>query len=248
MNLASKLQAIEPQTRASPLQGFEYVRGYGVHSLPFDSGHVLALRVLPENDFAPYISIWHRTPDGLWSIFISGPRLDTACPRYFGAAAHHVQFSNIILTWTGPRDLLIEMDSPKLVWSVSMKTTKLIRVMNVMSARMPERLWRSSTMLRAMERIAGALFNLGDMTLSGILPNGHFGILMPKRMFFIESATANLDGEDLGEPTRIEENPSIGDLKLPARPIFAIGKGYFEIQDPIEYQRTIEEIGIIKKK
>ncbi len=49
-------------------------------------GHVLALRVFPENDFAPYRSIWHRTPDGTWSIYVDGPRVDTACPRYFGAA------------------------------------------------------------------------------------------------------------------------------------------------------------------
>ncbi len=242
MNLARELQAIKPLTRTSPLPGFEYIRGFGVFSSPFDSGHVLALRVFPENDFAPYTAIWHRAPDGLWSIFVDAPRLDIACPRYFGSAAHHVQFSHITLTWTGPMELLIEMDSPRLVWSVSMATTPLIRIMNMISPRLPEPLWRAPIMLRAMEWIGRTLFDLGDMTLSGIVPNGHFGILMPQRMFLITSAKADLEGRDLGQPTRSKENPSIGDVRLPARPTFAVGRGYFKIQDPIEYEKTIKEL------
>ena len=33
-------------------------------ALPFDSGHVLALRVFPENDFGPCRTVWHRDPSG----------------------------------------------------------------------------------------------------------------------------------------------------------------------------------------
>jgi len=73
-------------------------------------------------------------------------------------------------------------------------------------------------MLRAIEMIAGAFYDLGDITLSGILPSGHFGTLMLKRMYFIESATANLDREDFSKPTRSEEYTSIGNLRLQARP------------------------------
>ncbi len=63
MNLASQLRNLEPRVTASPWKGFEHVHGFGVMALPFSSGHVLALRVFPENDFAPYITIWHRLPD-----------------------------------------------------------------------------------------------------------------------------------------------------------------------------------------
>ncbi|MHB1008116.1 MAG: hypothetical protein ACYC1E_02510 [Propionibacteriaceae bacterium] len=54
--------------------------------LPFDSGHVLALRVFPQGTFEPYRTLWHRTPAGSWSIFVEGPHLDHACPRYYGSA------------------------------------------------------------------------------------------------------------------------------------------------------------------
>ncbi len=37
---SQELQAIEPLTQKSPLPGFEYVRGFGVFALPFDSGHI----------------------------------------------------------------------------------------------------------------------------------------------------------------------------------------------------------------
>jgi hypothetical protein len=213
-----------------------------VFSLPFDSDHVLALRVFPENDFAPYITIWHRTPEGFWSIFVDGPRLDIAYPRYYGAAARHVQFSRITLSWIGPMEPLIEMDSPKLVWSVSMTTTPLIKLMSMISPRLPEPLWRAQIMLRAWEWIGRTMLDLGNITLSGIGPNGHFGILMPQRMFPIASTKAELDGQALGQPTRSKENPSIGDLRLPARPTFAIGRAYFKIQDQNEYERTIKEL------
>lgn len=242
MDLASELQQLKPLTRPSPLPGFEYVRGFGIFSLPFDSGHVLALRVFPENDFAPYITVWHRSPDGKWSIFVDGVRLDIACPRYYGAACSRVDFSRITLTWTGPMDLSVEMDSPRLSWSVTMTTTPLIKVMNAISPRIPESLWRASATLRLMEWVGRVLFNLGDFTLSGTMPSGHFGILMPRRMFPIISAKASLDGKDLGRGARVKENPSIGKARLPARPTFAVGGAYFKILDPIEYERTIQEL------
>lgn len=81
MNLARETGAIEPLARPSPLPGYEYVRGRGVYALPFDTGHVLALRVFPENDVAPYHTIWHRDPGGDWAIYAHSPRLDIACPR-----------------------------------------------------------------------------------------------------------------------------------------------------------------------
>jgi hypothetical protein len=61
---ARELQAIKPGTAPSPLRGFEDVRGFGIFSFPFDSGHGLALRVFPQNDSAPYRTIGYRTPDG----------------------------------------------------------------------------------------------------------------------------------------------------------------------------------------
>jgi hypothetical protein len=75
IKLARELQDIEPQVRPSPWAGYEHYRGYAMMVLPFASGHLLGLRVFPQNDFAPYKSVWHRTPAGDWSIYNDGPSL-----------------------------------------------------------------------------------------------------------------------------------------------------------------------------
>jgi len=84
----------------------------GVFGLPFDFGHVLALCVIPENDFASDKSLWHRDPEGNWSIHVDGPRLDTACPRYYGAACKQTGLAHLELTWTGSATLQVTMDDP----------------------------------------------------------------------------------------------------------------------------------------
>ena len=54
-DLASRLRDMPARRGDPPWPDYEYVRGWGVFALPFDSGHVLALRVFPENDFSPYL-------------------------------------------------------------------------------------------------------------------------------------------------------------------------------------------------
>lgn len=239
MNLEAAAQSIEPRARPSPVDGSEYACGWGIYAHPFDSGHVLALRVFPENDFAPYRAIWHRTPEEEWTIYVDGPRLDTACPRYYGAAARDSRFAEISLDWTGPLDLTIEMDDPELVWTASMADSSLVDVVNAISTTVPEALARTRPLTQVMEWMGGTVFDLGSINLAGVTPNGQEAILLPRQLVPIASASAHFDGTDLGEPAKHAENPTIGELKLPARPILAIGKGYFTMEDTTEYESTV---------
>src|SRR3712207_2745073 len=102
MELASELERIQPRTISSPWPGHEHVRGYAVMALPFSSGHVLGLRVWPENDFAPFVSVWHRTPGGEWSMFNDAPLLEATCSRYWGPILREARLARIRLSWTGP--------------------------------------------------------------------------------------------------------------------------------------------------
>ena len=242
MDLASELRNLEPRVRPSPWKGFERVNGFGVMALPFSSGHVLALRVFPENDFAPYTTIWHRSPDRQWEMYVDSPSPDTACPRYFGTALSRVQASRIQLNWTGRSELRVSVDQPRLEWQMSMASSPLLRVMNVVSPRLSGRLWRNRVFLRFMERMAAHLLGMGDVTLHGTAPNGQQALLMPQRVFFIASSHAELEGESLGHPVRSRDNPLIGSMGLPARPTFAIGEAYFQILDQAEYKRTTSEL------
>ena len=240
--VAAATQWVRPSIRQSPMPGYEHVRGFGIYGLPLDSGHVLALRVFPENDFAPYRTVWHRTPDGEWTIYVDGPRQDVACPRYYGAAADLVVDAEIALTWLGPNELQVRMPDHEFELTVDMVTPWRARLLGAVGARLPIWLWRVPGVPPRLARIADAVLDVGDVRLAGTVPNGQRTFLMPRRLFPIVSGTATLAGENLGTPVRTETNPTIGDVTLPARPMLAVGEAYFSITDRDEYEQTRAEI------
>ena len=87
---------------------------------------------------------------------------------------------------------------------------------------------------------ARRLLALGGVRLWFERRSRHAIVIMPERIFFIAAAKAVLDGQDLGEPVRLAENPTIGGVPMPARPTFAIGQAHMRIRDHEEYQRTRE--------
>ncbi|MEJ2049712.1 MAG: hypothetical protein P8Y60_07705 [Calditrichota bacterium] len=78
MNLKQELEQLTPGVEQSQWRNHEHVRGFGVFGLPLTSGHTLALRVFPINDFAPYVTVWHHDPDEGWSIHYQASRPDIA--------------------------------------------------------------------------------------------------------------------------------------------------------------------------
>lgn len=95
--------------REERLPGHERFRGYGIMTLPFDSGHVLGLRVMPENDFAPFIALWHRTPHGAWSMYVDGSHPETFCPRLFGPILADTGAAEIRVRWPDDRRLWLAL-------------------------------------------------------------------------------------------------------------------------------------------
>jgi hypothetical protein len=182
----------------------------------------------------------HRDPAGSWSIHVDGARLDTACPRYYGPACESTGFATIDLTWIGPASLRVLVDPPSLEWTVTASETLTLRFLNAISAQLPSWTWQPRALLRIRERLAHRL-GMGDLQLSGIMPSGHSGTLMPQRMYFIQESTATLDGVDLGRPTYCDPNPTIGGVPLPARGVLAIGQATWRILDTAEYERTRRE-------
>jgi hypothetical protein len=113
----------------------------------------------------------------------------------------------------------------------------LLDLVNTMSAVMPLATWRPRRLVRAREHLASAL-GMGQLKLTGTMPSGHTGTLMPMQMYYIEESRATLEGADLGRPTRLRDSPTIGGVTLPARGVLATGQAAWEILDPAEYERT----------
>lgn len=237
MNLARELTGIDEGLIHSPWKGHETVRGFAVMSLPFAAGHVLAARFIPQSDFGPYSTLWLCQPNGRWSLYVDGPMLEIACPRYWGDAAVESSFTSIELDWTGPNSARMTVDEPALQWTFNMVQEPLITMVNAINTALPLASWRSRALVAAREWVAQHVVDVGPVDLSGPLPGGMFGILMPKRIYRIHESTAKLDGVDLGDPVRLEEPPRFGEFRLPSCPLFAVGEAHVEVPDQEEYEQ-----------
>jgi hypothetical protein len=133
--------------------------------------------------------------------------------------------------------LRVRLDQPALDWTLSVHASPALAALNAVSAVMPLATWRPATLRRVRERMAHAL-GMGQLRLSGGMPSGHVGTVMPQRMYYVDHAQATLDGVDLGRPCRTDQNPMIGDLPLPSRGVLVVGQAMWQIRDPIEFNRT----------
>jgi hypothetical protein len=134
------------------------------------------------------------------------------------------------------------VDEPALAWSMSMRSTRLLDVVNAIGARLPLWTWRPTTLVALRNWMARCVLGMGDVQLSGRMPSGHVGTLMPQRMYLISEARVVLEGKDLGRPAHVPETPHIGGVPLPARPVFAVGQAHWRIVDPDEYRTTRAEL------
>lgn len=242
MNLARKADAIESGTDTSPWPDHEHVFGYGALELPFSSGHLLGLRVWPRTDFTPWTSVWHRTPGAEWSIFNDGPSTETTCPRYWGPALERAALASIDVTWTGPNELRVEVDEPAVEWTMSMRAPPYLRTLNAVNASLPLSTWEPAPLLRLRESISKRLLGMGEMSLSFTSSSGHEATIMPQEVYYVDDASATFDGDDLGEPVRLETNPTIEGVPTPARPVFVFGQAHMRIRDHEEYRRARERV------
>lgn len=243
MNLAREFSDIDEGVIRSPWRGHETVRGFAVMSLPFTTGHVLGSRFIPQSDFGPYSTLWLRQPDGRWSLHVDAPMLEIACPRYWGAAAVESSFASIELEWTAPNTARMTVDAPSLQWTFNMVREPVISVMNAINAALPLATWRSLALVAAREWVGEHILDIGPVDLSGRLPGGMPGTLMPQRIYRIDDSTARLEGVGPRTPVRLEEPPRFGAFRLPSCPLFAVGEAHVEVPDQEEYEQLRRAVG-----
>jgi hypothetical protein len=208
--------------------GREELQGFAVVGLPFASGDMLCLRRFPASSIGPaYDSVWHRGPDGEWTIYTTvSPR--QSCPRFIGAAATRVVETPIAMEWTGPSALVVRIPEAGLRWDMRMAPTPITRLMNYMLALMPAALYRSDLVLSLMSRMSTLLLAAGRLQLRGRVPNRQRYQAHPRRVAMIPEARASIDGRDLGPLGPLARPVALGDFALPQRGVFMFGRVSFE--------------------
>jgi len=214
--------------RLTPRPGRDDVGGYAIVGQPFESGDILCLRRFPLSTFGPgYISVWHRSPEGSWTIFTTiAPEL--SCPRFVGAAVSRVVQTGISVDWTGPRDLTVEVPAAELRWVMQVASTPVTTMMNAMMGAMPAALFRSNPVLSAMSLMSTAMLGAGDLRLRGHMPNRQWFQAGPRHVWVVTEAGATLGERDLGSAAPLRTQARLGEVPMPQRGLLMMGAFSFE--------------------
>ena len=134
--------------------------------VPFASGHYLALRDFVATSVGPaYRAIWHRDPQGRWTIHTTGaPEL--TCPRYFGSVTATAQVPSIAVSWRDDHTLDVTLGD-QLSWRIELAATPATRMMTTMGGMLPEAGWNSNAVLAAMGPMARTVLGTGGSACTG---------------------------------------------------------------------------------
>jgi hypothetical protein len=233
----SARRIIEALERNAPLLdgAGDRFSGYAIIGLPFESGHVLALRRFTASSIGPgYTSLWHRDPSGRWTFYSTVPP-DMSCARYFGDEVERNVVTPIDITWLDSMRFTVVVGTA-LRWHVALGTSPTSCILNTIAAVIPERAWQMPAALRLMAFAARAMLRTGRLNLTGRTPNGHRFIGNPRRLWLIESSDAIVEGINVGPVGPLASQASLGDFWLPQRGVFAVA--LTRLEQPASRQST----------
>lgn len=200
----------------------ERYSGYAVLGVGFTSGDVLALRRFPVTSRGPaYTSVWHRDPEGRWTLFTDVP--DEGCARHFGPALDAIVLAPIRIEWTDSCRMAIAVDGGRrLTWSLTMRATALTRAFNRFGPSVQPLLERHPGLLTVLATVARVALWTGPLRLTGLTPSGAAFAGRPWALWTVGASWACIDGRETG-PSRVLREPlALGDFPIPKRGLFAV--------------------------
>jgi hypothetical protein len=214
-----------------PPEQDDHFYGYGVMGLPFASGHVLAMRKMHSSVGPKYQSVWHRSPDGAWTMW-SDVDPSQSCQRYWGNDLQRAIQAPIDISWPGPSRMTVKIDNGRdLDWEVQLGSTLVTRALSAVGRLTPNALWRRPAVLSAMGDVAGPMLRAGRTALQGNASNGQWFRVNPELVWFVTGGHATLNGTDLGAFGPLPERVALGDFVIPQRGVLAVGHVFFESFD-----------------
>jgi hypothetical protein len=114
-----------------PPEQDDHFYGYGVMGLPFASGHVLAMRKMHSSIGPKYQLVWHRSPDGAWTMW-SDVAPAQSCQRYWGNDLRRAIQAPIDISWPGSSRMTVKIDGGRdLDWEVQLGSTLATRALSL---------------------------------------------------------------------------------------------------------------------
>ena len=213
--------------------------GYGVMGLPFASGHALGFRRFPASSLGPgYTSVWHRDPEGRWSLFQDRLPDGDCGVKNFGSAVVDAPVRDIRISWSGPRECTVAVagESP-IQWDVALDAVPETQFMNSKGGMVPGALWRQPDYLRVMGGVSSVALGAGYLGLEGADGGrGEKFVANPRLIWYVSTAAASIGGNSLGSsgplPSDCASGPphqaKFGGFWIPQRGIFVIGSALLD--------------------
>jgi hypothetical protein len=197
--------------------------GYAVLDLRFTSGDVLALRRFPTASVGiGYTSVWHRGPDGVWTLYADVPA-GQGCGRHFGGLASHAVVAPIRIHWTDARSLTIEVDSgQRLKWKVELASSPVTTAFNAAAAALPPSWWTNRRALKLTQTFVDFALRVGRLRMFDRLPDGVRVRVLPQALWAVDASRAVLAGRDFG-PLKSYPGKRNVDIWPQRRSLFATG-------------------------
>jgi hypothetical protein len=199
--------------------------GYAVLGVRFAAGDILTLRRFPATSVGPgYTSVWHRSPEGRWTMF-QDIDVDAGCGKYFSDAVDRIHETPIRIVWTGAdRFAVIVSAAEPITWDVQLDATRASRALGRMAAVMPPSLLRLPLLARTLGSAAGGLLGAGALTLTGSTPNGFHFVAHPRALWLIAASRASIGVRPVGAVVPNTEDLRLGDFRIPRRGLFAVAR------------------------
>ena len=196
--------------------------GYAVIGLPFQSGHVLALRRFSASSLGPvYTSVPASRSRGSLDLLLDGRARPVVCAVLRRPGRPQRGHPDRARAWAAPCALRVSIRG-RLTWQLTMGSSPMTRLLNTMTSLIPERAWRMPAVFRGMGLAADAAFGTGHLNLRGRTPNGHRFVMNPRQFWLLNASTAHMSGHDLGPPGPLEEPATLEDMRIPQRGLFAV--------------------------
>jgi hypothetical protein len=187
--------------RGVPLPGGPGDRyaGYVILDLKFASGDILSLRRFPVASIGiGYTSVWHRSPEGEWTLFADVPH-PQGCSRYFADMFTRTIVAPIRIDWRGPRSLVVEVDGGAVLkWRMDLAPSAGTTIFNAAARLLPPAWWvrrRPFVLTRSFLDLA---LKAGRLRLVKNVPDGIRVHALPQAVWTVNASRARLCGRDLG--------------------------------------------------
>jgi hypothetical protein len=213
---------LERRRVAGGTSGERFV-GYGLMSLAFESGDVLAFRRCTASSIGPpYVSIWHREPAGRWTFHTNVDPL-RSCPRFFDSGLGASHSDDIEVRWTSDRDLVVAARRARLQLALRLVATPVTALLTAGAQRVARPLWSRPAVARGLGAAAAALLDSGELALNGMTPAGYHFTARPRSLWRVAGAAAVLGGRDPGAVVPLPERVLLADFVLPRNALLVMG-------------------------